>query len=278
MGRLFPDQGKVKDVAVAVGQKVAGDGDGTGIPGVGIAEGQATLGRCLVAGELVGQYLVVLRLHDGVAVYDEISGEAGGLDVDPLYASCHFFHVVDDYACSCSECGGECGIFSCYGAGELCPAVVVCRIDGHGSRNRGVVQDDGSAVLTHGIFFPDDEACGVGALAAGDELPELCGLDLSLDSQGAASVAGEADAFGVSLAAVGEYGFAGELCGGHVCEVQVEEGLLCGVVHKDQVADLSVCHVVVGHSSSSSLFFVYKKDPWNTGLNDGGIPSILHRL
>mgnify|MGYP007025240702 CR=1 FL=1 len=35
------------------------------------------------------------------------------------------------------------------------------------------------------------------------------------------------------------------------------------------VADLSVCHVVVGHSSSSSLFFVYKKDPWNTGLNDG---------
>ena len=137
------------------------------------------------------------------------------------------------------------------------------------SRNQGVVQDDGSAVLTHDIFFPDDEACGVGALAACDELPELCGLDLGLDSQGAASVAGEADAFGVSLAAVGEYGFAGELCGGHVCEVQVEEGLLCGVVHKDQVADLSVCHVVVGHSSSSSLFFVYKKDPWNTGLNDG---------
>ena len=40
-----------------------------------------------------------------------------------------------------------------------------------------------------------------------------CNME-GLNGEGAASVAGEADAFGVSLSAVGENGFAGELCGG----------------------------------------------------------------
>lgn len=62
---------------------------------------------CLVADELVERYLVVFRLHDRVAVYDEVFGETGGIDVDTLYTSSYFFHVVDDHTGFGNEGGGD---------------------------------------------------------------------------------------------------------------------------------------------------------------------------
>ena len=93
------------------------------------------------------------------------------------------------------------------------------RIDCDAARYGCVCECDFGAGIICDCLDSCDEFRGLCGLAAGDQLPELDGLDLRLDRDGAASLAGEGHPLRVSFSAVSEDGFAGELGRGHVGEV-----------------------------------------------------------
>ena len=247
MRLLFFDEREIENVVVLIRHQISGDGQASGIAVVAEAERHVGLGSALVSGQLKRHRLVVLGLHNRVAVDDEILREAGGFDVDSLHAFVYFLHVVNDNRVAACQCGCECDDFIGHSACQLCATVVVRLVDNHAVCCGCVGQGNDSACVIHGCLHSGHKLGGSGDFAAGNELPELDGLDLCLDGNGAASLAGELDALGVAFSAVGEYGLAGQLRCADVCKIQIEKRFLCGVVHEKQIADLSVCHVRVCH-------------------------------